>query len=337
MNSSKEYFEKMRVLKAELMPEFSSILNRLKEKSPLLLTNSEFLMFYNKRIYSKSVLLRPYITKTFFSLDNSEHWQRHKLALALVEIVNISTYQSNIVLDSKDKLIGKNSNNFIISSIFSKLLVNDAIQHSEYSDSDKLFMYNTITECLEDLYYGQYLDTNILKFSNSELSKDLHKITTTYIERCRLLGGSLITMCANIAIHYNPNLTIIADELKSIAHYFGMAGQVLNDLGDLVAESRIYSTQKFSDIKNERLTLPIFIVNELIKCDYNKEALIKALNDKTIVSTLKQQISSQIQSYLVLIEEKLNIIKKKGYNICDLERIVNLLLKSRYIVESQTY
>lgn len=333
MNNSKNYFKQMRGLKTELMYEFSSVLERLGTKYPLLSENAEFSMFYNKRIFNNTVLLRPFITKTFLSMDSSEIWKQHKSLLALVEFVNISTYQSNIVFDSKDEAIGDKSNNFIISSIFSKLLVSDTIQLSNYSDADKLFIFRTVTECLKDLYYGQYLDTNVLIFSNQELSNDFTKLNTAYIERCHLLGGSLITMCANIALHFNPNLKKIKDDLKMVAQYFGTAGQILNDIGDLVAENRTYSTQKFSDIKNERLTLPIYFTNELFKCYYDKESIIKSMGDLDKITQLKRKMFSEIiKPYIHLINERLDAIKDKGFDVSELLLVINLLSKSGYIL-----
>lgn len=324
-----EYFETMRKLKKQLIPEFSNILHKLRPQYSLLLDNEEFMVFYNKRIFSNAVLLRPYITKVFLSLDGSDEWIKHKLILALVEIVNISTYQSNIVMDSKDDRISENSNNHIISSIFSKLLVGEVVNESHYSDADKLFIFRTITKCLQDLYYGQYIDTNVLRFSNTSLSSS--EVEDLYLKRCELLGGSLIQMCANFAINFNPNLKPISEELNKIAKCFGIAGQILNDIGDITSESRIYSTQKFSDIKNERLTIPIYYVNNYISGDYNKSNIIEALNKVTNVENLRRDIRRFIEPYIALIYSQLDIIRLNGYNTNELEQIIALLEKSRYI------
>ena len=75
----------MRKIKNYLIPEFDLILQKFNKKYPL--SCKEFNHLYIKRIYGKSLLLRPFLSKIIYELGANKDWKIHSRLFALVEVI----------------------------------------------------------------------------------------------------------------------------------------------------------------------------------------------------------------------------------------------------------
>lgn len=194
----------MRNTKKDLISDFDSILEGFNKKYPLL--SKDFNYLYSKRIYGNSLALRPFLSKLIYELGDKSDWKVHSRLFALVEIINISTYQSNLAFDNKNGLNNElDKFNQIISSFFSTFIFFDEIIASQYSDNKRLKIIDATIKGLEGIYYGQYLDLNVLKFSNENLYNSFGDFEDKYLLRCKYLGSSLINLCINYCIIINDS------------------------------------------------------------------------------------------------------------------------------------
>lgn len=322
----------MRTVKKELIPDFDAILERFNLKYPL--AGKDFNYLYNKRIYGNSLLLRPFLSKLIYELGEKTDWKVHSRLFALVEVINISTYQSNLAFDKKNG-VKKESDEFnqIISSFFSTFIFFDEIIISKYNNDKRLSIIDATVKGLEEIYYGQYLDLNVLNFSNDKLLDSFDEFERAYLLRCQNLGSSLINLCINYCLILNDSkIDKIRAELLRFGTLFGMAGQVLNDLGDITSKGRIYSVDRYSDIKNERLTVPVVFLMQLCgDSKPNKGRLLEQCENAKIVNLLIEKLKVYLAGYVTEIDDLLKSIQIKGFDTNEIRFLSNMLEKSNFL------
>ncbi|MBC8180530.1 polyprenyl synthetase family protein [candidate division KSB1 bacterium] len=329
--NSYDYFREMREVADIIKPEIKNIIVYIDKKYPLI--NNDFYYYYNKRILSNKLLLRPYLFKEILSILEID-WKSHKKIIALMEIINISTYQSNIAFDNKDEINKPiNKSNQFIASIFSKLRVIDEILESQsYSPKQKYLISKEIVNAFEALYYGQYLDINILNFLNLDLITNDEKFNSLYQIRCKYLGGSLIKLITSISLiiaKKNPQEQKY-NGINDFALNFGLAGQIVNDIGDLTSDGKSYTINKYSDLYNERLTLPLrYVVKKLNNT--SKIKIIQYLNDPKNINAIKVVTKLYIEPFKKEIIKSLEMLNRIDIKTDKLLIIANLLNKSRFI------
>lgn len=322
----------MRKTKKDLISDFDSILKGFNTKYPL--SSKEFNHLYNRRIYGNSLLLRPFLSKLIYELGAKSDWKVHSRLFALVEIINISTYQSNLAFDNKNGIKNElDKFNQIISSFFSTFIFFDEIIISQYDDSKRIKIINATVKGLEEIYYGQYLDLNVLNFSNESLYHSFEAFEEKYKLRCQHLGSSLINLCINFCLILNDSkIDEIKNELIKFGTLFGLAGQILNDLGDITSKGRVYSTSRYSDIENERLTLPILFLMQIGgDTRPNKEHLIELCKNETAIAELVDKVKIYMSFYIVEINSLMEEMEKKGFQINDILFLSKLLEKSNFL------
>ena len=332
MKNSAEYFQKMRNTKKDLIDDFDSMLKRFNKRFPLSI--KEFNHLYSKRIYGNSLLLRPFLSRLVYELGGKKDWKIHSRLFALIEIINISTYQSNLAFDNKNGICNEQDKfNQIISSFFSTFMFFDEVVISQYEDVQRLKFIDVTVKALEEIYYGQFIDLNILDFSNLVSIKSFAKFEENYKLRCKYLGSSLINLCINYCLILNDSkIAEIKGELLRFGTLFGIAGQILNDLGDLTSKGRIYSTNRYSDIDNERLTLPILLLMH-IGGDKKpiKKHLVKLCKKKSVMIELINQVRSYLKEYIDEINDIFIIIESKGFNVNEIKFLSKQLEKSIFL------
>lgn len=316
----------------DLMSDFDSILKGFNTKYPL--ASNEFNHLYNKRIYGNSLLLRPFLSKLIYELGAKSDWEVHSRLFALVEVINISTYQSNLAFDNKNGINCElDKFNQIISSFFSTFIFFDEIVISQYDDSKRLKIINATVKSLEEIYYGQYLDLNVLNFSNESLYHSIEEFEGHYKLRCQYLGSSLINLCISYCLILNDSkIDEIRDELLKFGALFGLAGQILNDLGDITSKGRVYSSKRYSDIENERLTLPIFFLMQIGGGQRPiKDHLVELCNNEAAIAELVNKVGLYLNNYIVEINRLMDEIEKKGFFADEIRFLSKLLEKSSFL------
>jgi hypothetical protein len=322
----------MRKTKKDLISDFDSILQGFNKKYPL--SSKEFNHLYNKRIYGNSLLLRPFLSKLIYELGAKSDWKIHLRLFALVEVINISTYQSNLAFDNKNGIKNElDKFNQIISSFFSTFIFFDEIIISQYDDNKRLKIIDATVKGLEEIYYGQYLDLNVLNFSNESLYNSFEEFEEKYKLRCQHLGSSLINLCINYCLILNDSkIDEIKNELVRFGTLFGLAGQILNDLGDITSKGRVYSTNRYSDIENERLTLPILFLMQIGGDKRpSKEHLVELCKNDTAIAELIDKVKSYLTYYINEINGLMEAMDAKGFNINEIQFLSNMLEKSNFL------
>lgn len=322
----------MRTTKKDLISDFDSILQGFNKKYPL--SSKEFNHLYDKRIYGNSLLLRPFLSKLIYVLGAKSDWKVHSRLFALVEVINISTYQSNLAFDNKNGIRNElDKFNQIISAFFSTFIFFDEVIISQYDDSKRLKIIDVTVKGLEEIYYGQYLDLNVLNFSNESLYQSFEDFEDKYKLRCQHLGSSLINLCINYCLILNDSkIDEIKVELLRFGTLFGLAGQVLNDLGDITSKGRVYSSNRYSDIENERLTLPIVFLMQ-IGGDKRpiKKHLVELCKNDTAITELIVKVKSYLTKYIDEINSLMNLMESKGFNVNEVSFLSRLLEKSNFL------
>jgi len=324
------YFEEMRKVSQATKPVILKIISSINENYHEI--GKEYSYYFNKRIESKKLLLRPFLFKQFLDLLNV-NWKDHLEMIALVEIVNISTYQSNLAFDGKDGFkTTQLRNNQVIASIFSKIRIYESLNTLNiYDEKTKSKFSSIITKAFEQLYYGQYLDINELVFENKTLLNNENLYLKTYTNRCTMLGSSLIEMIALLAITISKNENSTVNQLlKDFSILFGKAGQVVNDLGDIAENGKSYTENQFADIENERLTLPLrFAISEVGKL--SKDCIKDFFNNTNNIIKTKEYCSNFIKNDVIEINSIFATLTSLGYETEMLEVTSKLLTKSKFI------
>ena len=322
----------MRETSSVIRPELLRYVELVENQYPLL--KSDFQVLYLKRTRSKRPLLRPFLARSVYELSNKTDWQNYKKVFAIVEAINISTYQSNLSFDSKNNIKSeKKRNNQYISSLHTLLLSNKFVMNDEdLSSSIKSQIINKIGAALEALYYGQYLDINVMTFKNKSMILNYDEFYKTYINRCKFIGSSLIEFSSDIAVILaGSSLSNILHFLSSFSTNLGIAGQIVNDLGDLTSNGKSYADEKFSDIKNGRLTYPIKQLAQQQSSNISKHLLLSLVKDKKAMNRVIKNTKEILVPYNENIRIAIKNIRSEGYNVSTLEWIGNLINKSRFL------
>ena len=228
--------------------------------------------FFKKR-YNKP-LLKPYLIRLTFELVGDGNWENIIPFCALGELLNISSYQSNLAFDNKTGLLTKEEkDNQFIASTVTREVCNRIVHTNNYKLSavQKNNILNMISVANLYIYKAQYHDLNILTckrlpFYLSNKDKFLHD----YKKRC-VYGTLNFSMCSQLGGMLAGAKKADLTQLSIFGRNLGVGLQYMNDLADYahpfntVNENRYYQ-DRVSDLRNGRLTLPLY---ELIEMDPN--------------------------------------------------------------------
>lgn len=221
-------------------------------------------LFLDSRTAERQPLLRPYFVRLAYEICGGRDWIRIAPACAAAEIMNISSYQANVAFDGK-------------------LLVSSQEERAEqyacsmislqYAQSVLLGMHldnNTLCKILvemqqanSEIYSGQILDITELqltKILSMCVGPDVFRI---YQLRCLKLGGEFTAWCLRLGGILAGYTQDQLECLDIIGKEMGIAGQMVNDIGDLVTvkdscvanQSHRYQ-HAYSDLLNGKTTYP---------------------------------------------------------------------------------
>lgn len=268
----KQYFNNM-VETSEHVNPF--ILKSIKQEDDSLYQLITNLPQFKKRV-QKGQKLRPFLLRLAYEIDGGKNWNELIPACAATEILNISTYIDNAVLDSKGDVT--DTRDYLIAG---RILRNRAskIIRENYGDAN---LEDLLVEIDSTIYTGQYSDLH--QFSYEEAVKMAEgEFLDHYINRCYRLTGKFLENVANmgslLASKQNSKMRVFGGN-------FGISVQITNDIGDFVPPmenegcdtEKIYQDQ-YSDIRNGKITLPIYYTLKNSQRE-DQEHLINILSGK---------------------------------------------------------
>lgn len=262
MVSREKYFSLMSEVSKFIEPIMVAMVRPISKKC----SNELYNIIYTnviRRSSSDRPKLRPFLLVVASASIKVDLDNNYILKLAaVVELLNISTYLSNLSFDKKGVCKNYNtSQKYIIASI---ILQSHAIEEinllSELKPSIREKLVNVLIKYYREIFEGQYIDLHQLSYS-SHISEFL----PNYVQRCRYLGGSSLEgICiAGEMINYDKNGKTDSS-LSLYGRFHGLALQIINDLSDFVPITKAgksvgkESDDIFSDFKNHRATLPIY-------------------------------------------------------------------------------
>ena len=207
-------------------------------------------------------LLRPNLARLCVELDQSLNWEDYLPIFASIELLNISSYQSNFCFDNKGGVSAPRdvSNQYICAMLSISGAMELVTMSPSHSHEELLKVIHLLAESNRQVYEGQYCDLNLLSIDRMDEFSEDEVFFSAYIERCRLIGGSTFRACAaGVANHLaNPK---VRNCLLSYLDSLGTAGQIINDLADFIpTETRCYAAP-LADLKLGRLTLPVYLLH----------------------------------------------------------------------------
>ena len=288
-------------------------------------------------------LLRPLLARMCYEATGADAWRDQIPVLAAVELLNISTYQSNYCFDEKAgvKTARERNNQFICSMLtFSKAIT--LVEASPSLPGDvKAAVATLMARANHEVYQGQFFDLNVLNLDYATDFKDLNSFLPKYIVRCDLIAGSTFRMCAVGALVNNTEPEVL-DALFAYLGALGSAAQMINDLGDYIPHITKDYAAPYSDFQLGRLTLPTYMLHkggypvaewrECLRSERDVANVERALQCAIKELELEQQVRALVKThYFPIIRSSLCRLQAA----CGAERIDPFWFAYPYIFESR--
>lgn len=259
--SKESYFKKMKETSQLTEQHLSSIL-RTKIKNPKLM--EDFLFFIKRR--QDKAWARPWVLRMAYELGGGKEWKTLIKLGAILELENISNYQSNSSFDFKYGITEENLRmRQIIVSFISRNLVQKFIEES--MKNEKLFL--KVSKSIYDIdyhnYTGQFYEFDELHIKNFDMNLSFEGYLKIYLKRCFYYGGIWLKNCLYLGYTFAGKEDLLSLKiLEWFGSYLGTGWMILNDITDYFIKAEKHSmnykiaSDEFKDIWNGRVTLPIF-------------------------------------------------------------------------------
>lgn len=328
MNTLKEeYFKKMKETSTSINKQMVSLIKKEFGSDKELL--KIVLLLIEKR--QKKLLARPFIVRLGYELANGQDWKKIVSPGVLMELENISTYQSNAAFDSKygvaDDDLSKS--NQVIAAFLTRNLIQKEIDTnlSKKYSSDKIREFSKIiTEIDMYDYVGQFKEMNYLGIKDFDFNMDMKDYLDIYLKVKYLYGGKWIRdlLLAGILLSESKH-DIPLDKISNFGVLCGTPYTMINDLSDFCISQveRGYKTSiidQFKDVWNGRVTLPLFFAASKYSSASKKEKefLIECMNKKhkQTLTNMKKILSILLKSGALDFSYSLiNYLRRKAKSI----------------------
>jgi geranylgeranyl pyrophosphate synthase len=259
-----------------------------------------------------------------YELTGGTSWREQLPILAAVELLNISTYQSNYCFDEKagvTRPVDRN-NQFICSMLTFSNVISLIDSFDRLQPSAKTKIVSLFAQSNHEVYKGQFCDLNLLNLDRISDFDNLDRFLSVYAERCNLIAGSTFRACAAAALPNDPPPGIL-DALLAYLGSLGAAAQAINDLGDYIPHVTKDYALPFSDFQLGRLTLPTFLLHKAglpldewrtrLRVEGSvvgiEHALTEAIRDLKLEAQVRRFVRAQmfptIRSSLAILEEQI--------------------------------
>jgi hypothetical protein len=223
-----------------------------------------FELFPSRRLLHEQPLLRPYLVRLGYEIAGGTNWRTIAPGCAAAELFNISTYQANIAFDSKLCVTTpEERGSQYASAMITLSAAVDLLQRSAPTCETFAMISGDLHAANADIYAAQLEEIALASRSPGDYERAPEAFRSEYELRCRRLGGSLTRWCLATGARFAGDLEV-SRQLAVIGDELGTAGQMLNDMADLVPEdvigNRTFAVRyqnAYSDLCNRRLTLPI--------------------------------------------------------------------------------
>jgi geranylgeranyl pyrophosphate synthase len=183
---------------------------------------------------------------------------------AAAELINIASYQCNSALDEKNGVFSEMEKDE--QQLAAALSREAATQLSlEPAVSPSINAAQLLGEAYSSIARGQLLDLFDLTLARLNALGDFDRFLSRYLLRCELLSGVFTGNCALLGARAGGSPVSEQLLLAEFGMNLGIAMQIANDIGDLLPPSAGASVKRpyqdlFSDLRNGRLTLPIYLL-----------------------------------------------------------------------------
>ncbi len=279
---------------------------------------------------SKKLLARPFIVRLGYEVVGGANWKETIPVGILLELENISTYQSNAVFDNKygvaDTEIAKVNqtiSSFLTRNLIQKIIDGEIAKNYDFEIARKISKIITNIDASD--YLGQFTEINCLGAHNFNFDMPLKEYLKVYLRIKHLYGGVWIKECLNAGAVIakkdnvnNKNLEI----LKRFGEYCGTPYTIVNDISDFCVMNvergfKISVQDQFKDVWNGRITLPLYYAlskySKATKKD--KKFLENALNgkEKKNITNMNKILSILVKSdALNYTYSVMNFLRKKA-------------------------
>lgn len=235
-------------------------------------------------------IMRSTITDLIYRLYSGNQDTDIIPALAISEINNINAYLDNIILDNKKNIwegadARKKISEATITSAIFRELTEAIITKLETSDSNKIKIIKSLSECMTKSYQGQQLDieTGVNEINNFKNDKSYLR---WYLIKSKLQSGFLYGFSAKLGAILATASESQIIKAEKLGQTIGLGIHISNDLGDFAIKEFTESTgfkyyqDQLADLKNGRLTFPIYYVLTH-GTEQEKQALLNIVNNKS--------------------------------------------------------
>jgi len=253
-------------------------------------------------------LLRPYVGRLLATLAQQDWKSSCNLKLlASIEALNLSTYHANFAFDNKAGVSdsGDRNGQFVAAMLLRELaqsLISDAFSCDTQAQCAAISLCSQVNQCV---YVGQHLDMHVLTH-DAVGQFDLPAFEEKYYARCILMCGATFRLTMLPLL-----LSSLEDDVKQCCHsllnHLGAGIQAINDLADFDVLSKRTYADSFSDLLNQRLTLPAYLLHA-------SGASLEMLRDKVKTQrsnpSLLLQSAQEIKS-MISVHDILNFVLRR--------------------------
>lgn len=317
----------------------AKIYTLLQQHIPSGMNSEEFrtYLFRFQKARDTNTFLRPTVSWVTYLMLGGDKTKLSELSesLAVPEILNSSTYIFNSVLDKK---LGWDTDASVRQGIITGNLYREtaqmAVQNLEgiLSHEQVNKITGRINEINAAIYQGQYLDTEVLTIANKDKFSSLEKFMEAYQQRNEGFSGSFYSFIPEFG---GMLANAPAEALEQLANYgriYGRALQIANDLGDVLIPANGTCDKpykdRFSDLKNGKLTLPIYLTLQHKNCDHD---LVQRISSDAYVSDNEREIDYKaFGKHLCDLGIYAEVRKLLNKHVKEIDKILDFFPKNEY-------
>jgi geranylgeranyl pyrophosphate synthase len=228
-----------------------------------------------------------------------------------IEVENIATYYINHYLDRKSDIKDEqDEKNRVMAGVMCRNIQQSIIEKTDLNIEIKMDVIKILREIDQDIARAQIHEVNVGIFKNLSQFEDEDNFLKIYFERCRNISGQFYGRCAEIGYVIGSGGFANQENRQKIKNFYtemATIGQFGNDIGDYASADthtgtmeKNYYKDYGSDLRNQRLTYPNYLLLKRLKNDQDKEF---------ISSIIENGFTNQSGLEFIALMNKLNVFK----------------------------